>query len=74
MKKEIAKFVYACLTCQDSKIEYQNSLGLMQLVSTPEGKRENISMDFVSRFSRNVKNYVTTWVIMDRLTEPTHLF
>ena len=29
MKKEITKFVYACLTCQKSKIEHQKSLGIM---------------------------------------------
>lgn len=36
MKKEIAKFVYACMTFQKSKIEYKKKLGLMQLLSIPE--------------------------------------
>jgi hypothetical protein len=45
MKKEIAKFVYACPTCEKSKIEYQKLLGLMQLLSIPEWKWDNISMD-----------------------------
>ena len=30
MKKEVVKFVYACLTCQKSKMEHQKLLGLMQ--------------------------------------------
>ena len=30
MKKEIAEFVYACLTCQKSKIEYQKPSGKLQ--------------------------------------------
>lgn len=29
MKKEVASFVYACLTYQKSKVEHQKSLGLM---------------------------------------------
>ena len=38
MKKEIAEFVYSCLTCQKSKIEHQKPSGLMQLLSIPECK------------------------------------
>lgn len=59
MKKEIAKFVYVCRTCQKSKIEYQKSLGLMQLLSIPEWKWDNISMDFVSVLPRTMKSYDT---------------
>jgi hypothetical protein len=29
MKKDVAEFVYACLTCQKSKIEHQKPIGLM---------------------------------------------
>lgn len=29
MNKEVFKFVYACLTCQKSKVEHHKSLGLM---------------------------------------------
>lgn len=36
MKKEIVKFVYACLTRQNSKIEHQKSYGLMKPLSIPE--------------------------------------
>ncbi|XP_050919702.1 uncharacterized protein LOC127137274 [Lathyrus oleraceus] len=30
MKREVAQFVYACLTCQKSKVEHQKPAGLMQ--------------------------------------------
>ncbi|XP_058775203.1 uncharacterized protein LOC131649459 [Vicia villosa] len=36
MKKEVAKFVYACLNFQKSKIEHQNSLGLMESLPIPD--------------------------------------
>lgn len=45
MKKEVAKFVYAYLTCHKSKIEHQKSSSLMQPLSIREWKWENISMD-----------------------------
>ena len=34
MKKEVASFVYACLTCQKSTLEHQKMLGLMHPLST----------------------------------------
>ena len=72
MKKEIAKFVYACPTCEKSKIEYQKLLSLMQPLSILEWKLDNILMDFMSRFLKTVKDYYIVWVIMDRLTKSAH--
>lgn len=43
-KKEVSSFVHACLTCQKSKVKYHKSLGLMQSLSIPEWKWDNISM------------------------------
>ena len=50
MKKEVVEFAYTYLTCQKSKIEYQQSLGLIQLLSIPEWKWDNIPLDFVIIF------------------------
>src|SRR4051812_4570157 len=72
MKKEIAEFVYSCLTCQKSKIEHQKPYGLMQPMFIPEWKSDNISMNFVSGLPRTVKNSEANWVIVDRLTKSTH--
>jgi hypothetical protein len=36
MKKEVAEFVYACLTCQKSKVEHQRPSGLLQPMFIPE--------------------------------------
>ena len=38
MKREVAQFVYACLTCQKSKVEHQKPVGLMQALEIPEWK------------------------------------
>ena len=42
MKKEIFNFVYACLTFQKSKIEYQKPTGLMQPLSILEWKWDSV--------------------------------
>ena len=72
MKKEITKFVYACLTCQKSKIEHQKPMGLMQPLSIPEWKRGSVSMDFVSGLPKTAKDSDSIWVIVDRLTKSAH--
>lgn len=72
MKKEIVEFVYACLTCQKSKVEHQKMLGLMQPLYIPEWKWDNIMMDFMCGLPRTVNNCDTIWVIVDRLAKPTH--
>ena len=69
MKKEVAEFVYACLTCQKSKIEHQESLDLVKPLSIPEWKWDNISMDFVTSFPKMAKGCDSIWVIVDRLTK-----
>lgn len=35
MKRDVAQFVYACLTCQKSKVEHQKPAGLMQPLKVP---------------------------------------
>src|SRR3954464_10234778 len=72
MKKEIDKFLYACLIWQKSKIEHQKPSGLMEPLFFPDWKWDGISMDFVSGLPRTVKNCDSIWVIMDRLTKSAH--
>lgn len=55
MKKDIVELVYGCLTCQKSKIEHQKSFGLMQPLSIPKSKWDNIYMDFMMSFPKNSK-------------------
>ena len=35
MKSDMARFLYACLTCQKSKVEHQKPAGLMQPLEVP---------------------------------------
>ena len=72
MKRDVAKFVYACLTCQKSKIEHQKPAGMMQPLKIPEWKWDSISMDFVTGLPRTVKGNDSIWVIVDRLTKSAH--
>jgi len=48
MKKDVAQFVSACLTCQKAKVEHQRPGGILQPLEIPMWKCDNILMDFVT--------------------------
>ena len=72
MKKQIVEFVYACLTCQKSKIEHQKPAGKLQPLHIPEWKWDSIAMDFVCGLPRTSTGCDAVWVIVDRLTKSAH--
>ena len=52
MRKDVAKFVARCLTCQQVKAEHQAPAGKLQPLKIPEWKWEKITMDFVVGLAR----------------------
>nr|KYP46506.1 Retrotransposable element Tf2 [Cajanus cajan] len=72
MKREIAEYVAACLTCQKAKVEHQKPSGLMQQIEIPEWKWDSITMDFIVGLPRSARNSDVIWVIVDRLTKCAH--
>ena len=72
MKKEVAQFVLACLTCQKAKVEHQKPDEIMQPLEIPVWKWDSISMDFVTHLPRTFRGHDTIWVIVDRLTKSSH--
>jgi hypothetical protein len=72
MKREIAKFVSECHTCQRVKAEHQSPAGLMQPLDIPEWKWEEIGMDFITGLPLTTKKKDMIWVIVDRLTKSAH--
>ncbi|KAL4026621.1 hypothetical protein IC575_015057 [Cucumis melo] len=72
MKREVADFVNRCLVCQQVKAPRQKPAGLLQPLSMPGWKWENVSMDFITRLSRALKGYTVIWVIVKRLMKSAH--
>jgi hypothetical protein len=72
MKREIAKFISECDTCQRVKAEHQNPTGLMQPLPIPEWKWEEIGMDFITGLPKTQQHKDAIWVIIDRLTKTAH--
>ncbi|KAL0541789.1 hypothetical protein IC582_021849 [Cucumis melo] len=69
MKREVAEFVSKCLVCQQVKAPRQKPAGLLQPLSIPEWKWENVSMDFITGLPRTLRGFTVIWVVVDRLTK-----
>jgi hypothetical protein len=71
MRKEIATYVARCDTCYKVKAMHMKA-SLLQPLSIPGWKWEEISMDFIVGLPPTVKNHNSIWVIVDRLTKSAH--
>ncbi|KAI3685695.1 hypothetical protein L6452_34952 [Arctium lappa] len=72
MKLDMANYVEQCITCLQVKAEHQRPYGSLQSLEIPEWKWEHITMDFVTKLPKTLRNYDTIWVIVDRLTKSVH--
>jgi transposase InsO family protein len=72
MKRDVAKYVALCDTCQRVKSKHQRPAGLLQPLKIPEWKWEEISMDFIVALAHTQSGYDSIWVIVDCLTKVAH--
>jgi hypothetical protein len=72
MKREIAKYVSECDTCQRVKASHLRTSGTLQPLPIPYWKWEDISMDFIVGLPNTSQRYDSIWVIVDRLTKTAH--
>ena len=72
MKREIAQYVAECDTCRQVKADHLKKAGLLQPLSVPAWKWEDISIDFIVGLPRTSHKFDSIWVIVDRLTKVAH--
>jgi hypothetical protein len=72
MKREIAKYVSECDICQRVKASHLKSADILQLLSIPSWKWEDINMDFIVGLPNTSLMHDSIWVIIDRLTKTAH--
>jgi hypothetical protein len=72
MKREAACYVSECDTCRKVKADYMKPGGLLQPLSIPEWKWDDISMDFIVGLSLTARKFHSIWVIIDRLSKSAH--
>ena len=72
MKKEITAYVARCDTYSRVKADHLKPARLLQPLSIPGWKWEEISMDFIVGLLPTKKGFDSIWVIVDRLTKSAH--
>jgi hypothetical protein len=72
MKRETARYVSECDTCRKVKADYMKPRGLLQPLSIPNWKWDDISMDFIVGLPLSAHKFDSIWVISDRLTKSAH--
>jgi hypothetical protein len=72
MKREAARYVSECDTCQKAKVDYMKPRELLQPLSVPEWQWDDISMDFIVGLPMMAHKFDSIWVIMDRLSKSVH--
>jgi hypothetical protein len=72
MKVDIAKYVAECATCRRVKASHLKSAGVLQQLTIPLRKWDDISMDFIVGLPLTARKKDSIWVIVDRLTKTTH--
>jgi hypothetical protein len=73
MKREAARYVSECDTSQKVKAAYMKPGGLLQLLSIPKWKWDDISIDFIVGLPLMDHKFNLIWVIVYRLSKSAHL-
>jgi hypothetical protein len=72
MKREFAKYISECDTCQRVKASHLKVADPLQPLPIPSSKWEDICMDFIVGLPNTSWNHDSIWVIVDRLTKTSH--
>jgi hypothetical protein len=72
MKREVARYVSECDTCQKVKADYMKPGGMLQPLSIPELQWDDISMDFLMGLPMTARKFDSIWVIIDQLYKFAH--
>jgi hypothetical protein len=71
LKTDVQRFLVECLVCQQNKVEIIKTPGLLQPLSIPSQRWEEVSMDFIIGLPKSEGKSVIM-VIVDRLTKYAH--
>jgi hypothetical protein len=72
MKRKEARYISECDTCRKVKANYLKPGGRLQLLSIPEWKWDDISMDFIMGLPMTTHKFDSIWVTVDRLSKSVH--
>jgi hypothetical protein len=72
MKKEVANYIVTCLEFQKLKIKHRHPTWFLQPFPIPEWKWELVTVDFITKLPRMMKQHDSIMVVVDKLTKEMH--
>jgi hypothetical protein len=72
IKRESAKYMGQCPTCQQVKAEHQRPVGMLKPLLIPKWKWDEIAMDFILGLPRTPTGEDFIGVLVDRLMKSAH--
>ena len=68
----MANYIAKCLECQKVKIEHRHPTCLLQPIPILEWKWEVVSIDFITKLPKIVKQHDSIMMVVDKLTKVAH--
>ncbi|KAL1915001.1 uncharacterized protein VTP21DRAFT_7706 [Calcarisporiella thermophila] len=72
MVESVKKYIRSCDTCQRTKANNRAPIGLLQPLSTPSQRWQQISMDLITHLPKSKKGHDAIIVFVDRLSKMAH--
>jgi hypothetical protein len=72
MKKKVVNYISKCLKCQKVKIEHRNPVGIIYPLSIPKWKWEVVTIYFITKLSRIVKQHDSIMVMVEKIKKDTY--
>jgi hypothetical protein len=72
MKKDVSDYITICIECQRVKDEHRHLAGFLQPLPIPEKKWEVVTIDFITKFPKTIRQHDSIMVVVDKLTKVTH--
>jgi hypothetical protein len=68
MKKDVVDYIAKCMEFHKVKVEHRNTFGLSQPLAIPKWKWKVVTMDFITKLPKIVKQHDSIMVVVDKLT------
>jgi hypothetical protein len=72
MKKYVSNYISICMECQRVEVEHRNPTGLLQPLPILENKWEVVTIDFITKLSKTIRQNDSIMVVVDKLIKAAH--
>jgi hypothetical protein len=74
MKKDVVDYIDICMECQKVKVEHRHPPGFLQPLTIPKKKWEVITIDFITKLPKTIRQHDSIKVVVDKFTKAAHFF